>query len=416
MAELNIESIRNQFPILHQQVNGKPLVYVDNAATTQKPQRVIDALNAYYTTDNANIHRAAHTLAARSTEMFEATRKTVQQFINAAEGEECIFTKGVTESINLVAQTWGRKYLQAGDEVIITAMEHHSNIVPWQLICKEKGAILKVMPINDEGELLMDEYDKLLSPKTKVVSCVWASNSLGTINPVKQIIEKAHAVGAIVLLDGAQAGSHLDIDVQDIDCDFLALSSHKLYGPTGVGVLYGKRALLEAMPPYQGGGEMIKEVTFEGSTYNDIPYKFEAGTPNIGDVIAFKYAMDFVNELGKKNIANHENELLAYFVEGINQINQLTSQQITLIGTAQNKVSVQSFIINGMHHFDVGMMLDAKGIAVRTGHHCTQPLMQRFGVEGTIRVSFSVYNTKEEIDIITEGLKSLLKYTSITSA
>ncbi len=423
MAELNIESIRNQFPILHQQVNGKPLVYVDNAATTQKPQRVIDALNAYYTTDNANIHRAAHTLAARSTEMFEATRKTVQQFINATEVEECIFTKGVTESINLVAQTWGRKYLQAGDEVIITAMEHHSNIVPWQLICEEKGAILKVMPINDEGELLMDEYDKLLSPKTKVVSCVWASNSLGTINPVKQIIEKAHAVGAIVLLDGAQAGSHLDIDVQDIDCDFLALSSHKLYGPTGVGVLYGKRALLEAMPPYQGGGEMIKEVTFERSTYNDIPYKFEAGTPNIGDVIAFKYAMDFVNELGKKNIANHESELLTYFVDGINHINQSTNasndgtnQLITLIGTAQNKVSVQSFTIKGMHHFDVGMMLDAKGIAVRTGHHCTQPLMQRFGVEGTIRVSFSVYNTKEEIDIITEGLKSLLKYTSITSA
>ena len=409
---INSELIRNQFPILHQQVNGKPLVYVDNAATTQKPQRVIDALNTYYTTDNANIHRAAHTLAARSTEMFEATRKTVQQFINAAEVEECIFTKGVTESINLVAQTWGRKFLQVGDEVIITAMEHHSNIVPWQLICEEKEAILKVIPINDEGVLLMDEYEKLLSPKTKVVSCVWASNSLGTINPVKQIIEKAHAVGAIVLLDGAQAGSHLDIDVQEIDCDFLALSSHKLYGPTGVGVLYGKRALLEAMPPYQGGGEMIKEVTFEGSTYNDIPYKFEAGTPNIGDVIAFKYAMDFVNELGKKNIANHESELLAYFVEGINQINLSTNQLITLIGTAQNKVSVQSFIIKGMHHFDVGMMLDAKGIAVRTGHHCTQPLMQRFGVEGTIRVSFSVYNTKEEIDVLLTALKKLCSLNS----
>ena len=409
---INSELIRNQFPILHQQVNGKPLVYVDNAATTQKPKRVIDALNTYYTTDNANIHRAAHTLAARSTEMFEATRKTVQQFINAAEVEECIFTKGVTESINLVAQTWGRKFLQVGDEVIITAMEHHSNIVPWQLICEEKEAILKVIPINDEGVLLMDEYEKLLSPKTKVVSCVWASNSLGTINPVKQIIEKAHAVGAIVLLDGAQAGSHLDIDVQEIDCDFLALSSHKLYGPTGVGVLYGKRALLEAMPPYQGGGEMIKEVTFEGSTYNDIPYKFEAGTPNIGDVIAFKYAMDFVNELGKKNIANHENELLAYFVEGINQINLSTNQLITLIGTAQNKVSVQSFIIKGMHHFDVGMMLDAKGIAVRTGHHCTQPLMQRFGVEGTIRVSFSVYNTKEEIDVLLTALKKLCSLNS----
>ncbi len=406
---INIESIRKAFPILHQEVNGKPLVYVDNAATTQKPQRVIDALNTYYTTDNANIHRAAHTLAARSTEMFEATRKTVQQFINAAEVEECVFTKGVTESINLVAQTWGRKFLQAGDEVIITAMEHHSNIVPWQLICEEKGSVLKVIPINDAGELLMDEYEKLLSSKTKFVSCVWASNSLGTINPVKHIIEKAHAVGAKVLLDGAQAGAHLPIDVQAMDCDFLALSSHKLYGPTGVGVLYGKRELLEAIPPYQGGGEMIKEVSFERSTYNDIPYKFEAGTPNIGDVIAFKYALDFVNELGKKNIATHESDLLKYFVEGLNHLNESSHHPITLIGTAQNKVSVQSFIINGMHHFDAGMMLDAKGIAVRTGHHCTQPLMQRFGVEGTIRVSFSVYNTKDEIDMILAGLKSLVK-------
>lgn len=414
---INIETIRSQFPILHQMVNGKPLVYVDNAATTQKPQRVIDALNRYYTTDNANIHRAAHTLAARSTEMFEATRLAVQQFIRAAEVEECIFTKGVTESINLVAQTWGRKFLQPGDEIIITAMEHHSNIVPWQLICEEKGAILKVVPINDEGELLMDEYEKLLSPQTKFVSCVWASNSLGTINPVKQIIDKAHAVGAKVLLDGAQAGAHLSIDVQALNCDFLTLSSHKLYGPTGVGILYGKRELLEAMPPYQGGGEMIKEVSFERSTYNDIPYKFEAGTPNIGDVIAFKYALDFVNELGKENIATHEGALLRYFVTGLLELNNpITSNPITLIGTAQHKVSVQSFIINGMHHFDAGMMLDAKGIAVRTGHHCTQPLMHRFGVEGTIRVSFSVYNTKEEIDVILEGLKSLLKFTTNKSA
>src|SRR6478609_2697899 len=267
----DLVAIRKEFPILHQQVNGKPLVYFDNAATTQKPFRVINALKHYYETDNANIHRAAHTLAARSTDYFEATRKTVQQFINAAEAEECIFTKGVTEGINLVAQTWGRKFLQPGDEVIITAMEHHSNIVPWQLICEEKGAILKVIPINDAGELLMDEYALLLSSKTKFVSCVWASNSLGTINPVDQIIQKAHAVGAKVLLDGAQAGSHLAIDVQSLNCDFLVLSSHKLYGPTGVGVLYGKRELLEAMPPYQGGGEMIKEVTFERSTYNDIP-------------------------------------------------------------------------------------------------------------------------------------------------
>ena len=406
---IDIDSIRKQFPILHQQVNGKPLVYLDNAATTQKPQSVIDALTKYYSVDNANIHRAAHTLAARSTEYFEDTRKTIQQFINAREAEECIFTKGVTESINLVAQTWGRKFLSAGDEVVITALEHHSNIVPWQIICEEKGAILKVIPINDAGELLMDEYEKLLSAKTKLVACVWVSNALGTINPVKVIIEKAHAVGAVVLLDGAQACSHLVVDVQALNCDFLTVSSHKLYGPTGVGVLYGKRALLEAMPPYQGGGEMIKEVTFTHTTYNEIPYKFEAGTPNIGDVIAFKYALDFVSGIGKYNIATHENDLLNYFSKGIQLINQSTNQSITLIGTAQQKISVQSFTINGMHHFDAGMMLDAKGIAVRTGHHCTQPLMQRLGLDGTIRVSFSVYNTREEIDILLDALTKLLR-------
>lgn len=405
-----IQDIRSQFPILYQQVNGKPLIYFDNAATTQKPKAVIDALAKYYNTDNANIHRAAHTLAARSTDFFEATRKTVQQFINAREVEECIFTKGVTEGINLVAQTWGRKNLKAGDEVLITAMEHHSNIVPWQLICEETGAILRVIPINDAGELLMNEYEKLLSSKTKFVACVWASNALGTVNPVKEIISKAHAVGARVLLDGAQACSHIAVNVQDLDCDFLAMSSHKLYGPTGVGVLYGKRELLEAMPPYQGGGEMIKEVSFEGTTFNDIPYKFEAGTPNIGDVIAFKYALDFVNDQGKEAIAAHENELLAHFVDGIDRINQSTDQQIILVGTAKEKVSVQSFIIKGMHHFDAGMMLDAKGIAVRTGHHCTQPLMNRLGVDGTIRASFAVYNTREEVDVLLDAIRSLLKF------
>lgn len=429
--QLDIISIRNQFPILHQKVNGKPLVYFDNAATTQKPQTVIDALVKYYSTDNANIHRAAHTLAARSTDMFEDTRKTIQTFINAKETEECIFTKGVSESINLVAQTWGRKFLQAGDEVIITTMEHHSNIVPWQMICEEKGAILKVIPINNSGELLMDEYDKLLSSKTKMVACVWVSNALGTINPVKEIIQKAHAFGAKVLLDGAQACSHLEVNVQDLDCDFLTISSHKLYGPTGVGVLYGKRELLEAMPPYQGGGEMIKEVSFKKTTYNEIPYKFEAGTPNIGDVIAFKYALDFVNEIGKENIAAHENGLLQHCMDGLNAINnsydgtstslsdrdvtlslsdsyRTKGKPITLIGTAKQKVSVQSFIINGMHHFDAGMMLDAKGIAVRTGHHCTQPLMNRLGLDGTIRASFSVYNTLEEVDVFLEAVKKLI--------
>jgi cysteine desulfurase/selenocysteine lyase len=403
--KLDINHIRSQFPILHQNVNGKPLVYFDNAATTQKPQRVIDALHKYYTFDNANIHRAAHTLAARSTEYFEETRKAIQQFINASEEAECVFTKGVTESINLVAQTWGRKFLHAGDEVLITAMEHHSNIVPWQIICEEKGALLKVVPINDAGELLMDEFDKLLSPKTKMVACVWVSNALGTINPVKEIISKAHAVGAKVLLDGAQACSHLEVDVQALDCDFLTISSHKLYGPTGVGVLYGKRELLDAMPPYQGGGEMIKDVTFKKTTYNDIPFKFEAGTPNIGDVIAFKYALDFVNELGKPAIAAHEDNLLHYFVNRAKEISG-----INLIGTAAKKVSVQSFVLTNMHHFDAGMMLDAKGIAVRTGHHCTQPLMQRFGLDGTVRASFAVYNTIEEVDILLESLIKLASY------
>ena len=410
MLKNNISHIRAQFPILHQEVNGKPLVYFDNAATTQKPKQVIDALQRYYELHNANIHRAAHTLASRSTDYFEATRKTIKQFINAKEEAECIFTKGVTEGINLVAQTWGRANLKAGDEVLITTMEHHSNIVPWQMICEEKGATLKVIPINDAGELLMDEFDKLLSTQTKIVACVWVSNALGTINPVEEIIKKAHAVGAKVLLDGAQASSHMPLDVQALDCDFLTISSHKLYGPTGVGVLYGKRELLDAMPPYHGGGEMIKEVTFEKTTYNEIPYKFEAGTPNIGDVIAFKYALDYVNELGKENIAAHENQLLKHFLDGVNQLNQTSNNAITLVGTAANKVSVQSFVVNNMHHFDVGMMLDAKGIAVRTGHHCTQPLMQRFKLEGTVRASFALYNTIEEVDTLLQALSSIVKF------
>ncbi len=408
--KLNIQSIRNQFPILHQEVNGKPLVYFDNAATTQKPQRVIDALVKYYQLDNANIHRAAHTLASRSTDYFEQTRETIKQFINAPETETCIFTKGVTESINLVANAWGRKFLNAGDEVLITTMEHHSNIVPWQIICEERGAILKVVPINSAGELLMDKFDELLTNKTKLVSCVWVSNALGTINPIKSIIKKAHAIGAKVLLDGAQACSHMNVDVQAIDCDFLAISSHKLYGPTGVGVLYGKRQILEDMLPYQAGGEMIKEVTFEKTTYNEIPYKFEAGTPNIGDVIAFKYALDFVNEIGKENIAAHENNLLNHFVEGVKNINTEFNDAIQLIGTANEKVSVQSFVVKNMHHFDVGMMLDAKGIAVRTGHHCTQPLMQFLQLDGTVRASFAVYNTTEEVDVLLNALKSIVKF------
>ena len=405
-TKLDIESIRQMFPVLHQNVNGKPLIYFDNAATTQKPLSVINAVSDFYEKDNSNIHRGIHTLAERATSGFEATRKTVQQFVNSKESEEIIFTKGTTDGINLVAQTFGKANLKAGDEVIISAMEHHSNIVPWQMICEEKGAILKVIPINDSGELLIEEYEKLLSSKTKIVSVVYVSNALGTINPIKHIIDKAHVVGAKVLIDGAQAVSHLDIDVQELDCDFLVFSAHKLYGPTGVGILYGKRELLEAMPPYQGGGEMIKEVTFEKTTYNDIPYKFEAGTPNIADVVAFKYAIDFVNEIGKKEIRNYENELLSYCVDGLK--NAITNSAITLYGTAKEKVSVQSFVINGLHHFDAGMMLDAKGIAVRTGHHCTQPLMSYFGIEGTIRASFAVYNTKQEIEVFVEAIDRLV--------
>ena len=417
-SKLDIELIREMFPVLHQNVNGKPLIYFDNAATTQKPLSVINAIKNFYENDNSNIHRGIHTLAERATTAFEATRKTVQQFINSKESEEIIFTKGTTDGINLVAQTFGKANIKKGDEVIISAMEHHSNIVPWQMICEEKGATLKVIPINDEGELLMDELERILSPKTKMVSVVWVSNALGTINPIKSIIDKAHSVGAKVLIDGAQAVSHLDINVQELDCDFLVFSAHKLYGPTGVGILYGKRELLESMPPYQGGGEMIKEVTFEKTTYNDIPYKFEAGTPNIADVIAFKYAIDFVNEIGKEEIRNYENELFKYFV-GANSIRKLTEKvsnvkgefdsPIRFIGTAKEKVAVQSFVINGMHHFDAGMMLDAKGIAVRTGHHCTQPLMKFFGIEGTIRASFAVYNTKQEIDVFVEAIERLVK-------
>ena len=407
---LDINYIRNQFPILHQQVNGHPLIYFDNAATTQKPLRVIEALEDYYQLHNANIHRGAHTLADRSTGFFEDTRKSVQQFINAKEAEECIFTKGVTESINLVAQSWGRKNLQVGDEVLITYMEHHSNIVPWQLICEEKGAILKVVPIHENGTLNIEAYHQLLSVRTKLVACVWASNALGTINPIEEMIKAAHQVGAVFLADGAQAGSHLPIDVQQLDIDFLALSGHKLYGPTGVGVLYGKRELLEAMPPYQGGGEMIKEVSFEKTTFNEIPFKFEAGTPNIGDVIAFKYALDFVNELGKKAIMDWEMQLLNHFLNGVTQLqNQFGEDCITLYGTAEDKVAVQSFLLKGKHPFDTGLMLDARGIAVRTGHHCTQPLMRFFGIEGTVRVSFAIYNTFEEIDSLLEVISKLLK-------
>lgn len=402
---LDIQKIRGLFPVLHQEVHGKPLIYFDNAATTQKPQSVIDALSNYYGHDNSNIHRGAHALADRATRYYEETREAVRQFLNASESAEIIFTKGTTESINLVAQTFGRKFIGKDDEVIISTMEHHSNIVPWQMVCEEKGAILKVIPINESGEILFDEFEKLLSPKTKLVSIVHASNALGTINPAKKVIEAAHSFGAKVMLDGAQSTSHLEIDVLDLDCDFLAFSAHKLYGPTGLGVLYGKREILEAMPPFLGGGEMIKEVTFEKTTYNDIPFKFEAGTPNIADVIAFKASLDFIKSLGKPDIKAHEDSLLAYANDLMKEIKGFIP-----VGTAADKVSVLSFNINGMHPFDVGQMLDAKGIAVRTGHHCTQPLMKRFGIEGTVRASFAVYNTKSEIEKLAEGVSQIARF------
>ena len=401
---LDVMAIRQQFPVLNREVKGKPLVYFDNAATTQKPQTVIDVLADYYNGYNANIHRGIHTLAEEATAAFELSRDAVQQFINAATREEIIFTKGTTESINLVAYTWGRQNIQAGDEIIISTMEHHSNIVPWQILCQEKGAILKVIPVNDHGELLLNEFEKLLSDKTKLVSVVHVSNAMGVVNPVNKIIESAHKAGAVVLIDGAQSTVHLDIDVQEMDCDFFAFSAHKFYGPTGIGGLYGKMHLLESMPPFLGGGEMIKEVSFDGTTYADLPYKFEAGTPNIADTIALKAAIDFINQTGKENIRRHENELLAHATTQLSEI-----EGLRIIGDAQNKISVVSFVVDKLHPQDLGILLDNAGIAVRTGHHCTQPLMKRFGIPGTVRASFAVYNTKEEIDVMVTRLRKAIK-------
>lgn len=403
-TQLDIAEIRSDFPILNEVVNGKPLVYFDNAATTQKPRQVIDALAGYYEHTNANIHRGIHHLAEKATADFEATRRRIQKFMNARLPEEVIFTYGTTDSINLVAQSYGRAFLKAGDEIIISTMEHHSNIVPWQMLCEEKGCVLRIIPINEAGELLMDEYEKMLSEKTKFVSVVHVSNALGTINPVAKIIEKAHAMGAKVLIDGAQATSHIDIDVQALDCDFYAFSLHKLYGPTGMGVLYGKEEILNAMPPYRGGGEMIKEVTFEKTTYNELPYKFEAGTPNIADVVAAKTAIDYVEHLGKDAIADYEQQLLEYATNALQSI-----EGLRIVGTAKEKVSVISFLMDGIHHQDIGVLLDQQGIAIRTGHHCTQPLMQRFGIPGTSRASFAVYNTTEEIDRLVAGLEKVKK-------
>ncbi|MES2795573.1 MAG: cysteine desulfurase [Bacteroidota bacterium] len=401
---IDIQKIRADFPILDQTINGKQLVYFDNAATTQKPTQVIEAIAHYYNFDNANIHRGIHTLAERATRDFEASRVAIKEFLNAGSTEEIIFTSGTTQGINLVASTFGRKFIHKGEDIIISGLEHHSNIVPWQMLCEEKGINLKVIPVLDSGELDLEAYEKLLSENTKLVSFNHVSNSLGTINPVKKMIAMAHQYGAKVLVDGAQATSHFNIDVQDLDVDFYAFSAHKLYGPTGMGVLYGKKALLEVMPPYMGGGEMIKEVTFEKTTYNDLPYKFEAGTPNIADVVALKTALEYTDNLGRNNIATHEKMLLNYATEQLLQI-----EGLKIIGTAKEKVSVISFVIEGIHHQDIGVLLDNQGIAVRTGHHCTQPLMQRFNILGTTRASFAVYNTIEEVDRMVVGLRRAIK-------
>lgn len=404
ITKYNTDIIRADFPILKGMAHGKPLVYFDNAATSQKPKVVIDTLVDYYTNYNANIHRGVHFLSQKASQAFDDVRVKVKKFINAPTENEIVFVRGTTEGVNLVASTFGRMVVGRGDEVIVTAMEHHSNLVPWQLLCQEKDAHLKVIPMNDNGELLMDEFEKMLNPKVKMISIVHTSNSLGTINPVKDIIAKAHVHGIPVMVDAAQAVVHDKVDVMDLDCDFLTFSSHKMLGPTGIGVLYGKSEHLNAMPPYQGGGEMIRSVSFEKTTFNDIPFKFEAGTPNIADVIAFGTAIDYLNAMDREAALNHEHELTLYATEQL-----ATIPEVRFIGTAKNKAAVVSFIVEGCNAMDVGMYLDTLGIAVRTGHHCTEPVMTRFCIPGTIRASFLFYNTFQEIDQLTEGLKKAIR-------
>ena len=393
------DSIREDFPILKQLVYGKPLVYLDNAATSQKPTAVVDAMTRYYSTDNSNIHRGVHLLSERATQQYEEARVKAQHFINAAAPKEIIFTRGTTEAINLVAGSYGRANVNSGDEVLITAMEHHSNIVPWQILCEEKGARLRVAPINDDGELIIEEFAKLLNERTKIVSLAHVSNALGTINPIRAIVEIAHRHNVPVMIDGAQAAPHMKLDVQELECDFYAFSGHKVFGPTGIGVLYGKASLLDAMPPYQGGGDMIASVTFEKTTYNTLPYKFEAGTPNIAGTIGLGAAIDYVNQIGIDRIARYEHELLDYGTDALSQIPGLR-----LIGTAKDKAGVLSFVLEGVHPHDVGTILDREGIAIRTGHHCAMPVMERFGIPATARASLAFYNTKEEIDALVAGI------------
>ncbi|MDP1665171.1 MAG: cysteine desulfurase [Methylobacter sp.] len=404
MTNFPVEKIRADFPILAELIRNKPLVYLDNAASCQKPQAVIDSIVHLYSHDYANVHRGVHTLSVRSTDKFEGARTKVKDFINAASEKEIIFVRGATEAINLVAQTYGKANIKAGDEILITAMEHHSNIVPWQMLCEQTGAILKVAPINLQGELIYDEFEKLISDKTKLVSVVHMSNALGTINPVKDIIAAAHAKNIPVLLDGAQAIPHMAVDVQDLDCDFYVFSGHKLYAPSGIGVLYGKQALLEAMPPYQGGGDMIRKVTFEETEYNVLPYKFEAGTPNIADVVGLGAAIDYLNAIGMDKIAAYEAELLDYATEKAQQIKGLR-----IIGEAGHKGAILAFVLDRIHPHDIGTMLDSLGIAIRAGHHCAMPVMDFFEVPATARASFAMYNTKEEIDVLMKGIQSLIE-------
>lgn len=401
---LNVEAIREDFPILKRVVRGKPLVYLDNAATSQKPQCVIDKIVYYYTYQNSNIHRGVHFLSQEATSEYENARVIVQNFIGAERSQEIIFTRGTSESINLVASTYGRANIAAGDEILITAMEHHSNIVPWQMLCEEKGASLNVVPINDDGEISFEQFERMLNPKVKLVSVVHISNSLGTVNPVKEMIRAAHKRGIPVLVDAAQSVQHTKIDVKRLDCDFLAFSGHKIYGPTGIGVLYGKKEILDKMPPYQGGGDMIKSVRFEKTLFNDLPYKFEAGTPNIVGAIGLGEALKYIERIGIESIADWESELLKYATEAVSDI-----QGLRIIGSAKEKASVLSFVLDNVHPHDVGTMLDMDGIAIRTGHHCTEPVMHRYSVPATSRASFAFYNTKNEIDILVEAINKVIK-------
>ncbi len=399
---INSDALRKNFPILETEINNRQLIYFDNAATTQKPLVVLERLRYYYENENSNIHRGAHYLSHIATEAYEAARTNLQRFINAGESHEIIFTRGTTEAINLVANSFSKKFVNEGDEVLISAMEHHSNIVPWQIACQERGARLRIIPINDKGELKMEAFAGMLSEKTRLVAVTHVSNALGTINPVEELVAKAHEKNIPVLIDGAQAAPHLKIDVQQLDCDFYCFSGHKMYGPMGVGVLYGKEEWLNQLPPYQGGGEMIKEVTFEKTTYNELPFKFEAGTPNVADVLGLDAAVSFILDAGLDNIAAHEQQLHDYTVGHLRKLDK-----VRFIGTAENKTSVVSFLFEDIHPYDTGTILDKLGVALRTGHHCAQPLMDFYGIPGTVRASFAVYNTREEIDKMIEGLQKV---------